>query len=82
MVATLSSFITEATLRPVCLKSGWFSSIRISVVFGFFDFDEINAATTSFSLSYKIKAGRSFVAVKSVNGKEIRTILPFNLGCP
>jgi len=38
----------------------------------------INAATTSLSPSNKTKAGLNFVAVKFVNGKGIRTILPFN----
>ena len=40
--------------------------------------EEINTATTSRSPSNKTKAGLSFAAVKSVNGKWIRTIFPFN----
>lgn len=55
-----------------------FSSTFMSVGFGSCVLEDMNAATTSFSPSCRINAGLSFVAVRSVNGKGIRTILPFN----
>ena len=70
--------MTESSLSPVCLNSGWASTIMMSVVVGFCVLEEMNAATASLSPSNKISAGLSFVAVRLVNGKGIRTILPFN----
>jgi len=40
--------------------------------------EEMNVTTTSFSPSNRTSAGLSFVVVRVVNGKGMRTILPFN----
>jgi hypothetical protein len=47
-------------------------------LFGLADREEIKATITSFSPSYKTRAGLTLAAVKSVNGKGMSTILPFN----
>jgi len=79
MVATLSSFIMDGSFSPVCLNSGWVSLIMMSVGVGFrVSLEEMNATTTSFSPSSITSAGLSFVVVRFVNGKGMRTILPFN----
>jgi hypothetical protein len=51
IVATLSSLMTDASLSPVCLTSGCFSSMIMSVAFGFSVLEDMKAATTSFSPS-------------------------------
>ena len=51
MVATLSSFMTDVSLSPVLLNSGCFSSMSMSVAFGFSVLEDMKAATTSFSPS-------------------------------
>ena len=51
MVATLSSLMTDGSFSPVCLNSGCFSLIVMSVVFGFSVLEDMKAATTSFSPS-------------------------------
>jgi hypothetical protein len=72
IVATLSSFMVDVSLSPVCLNSGVFLLMIMSVDFGLFVFEEMNAATTSFSSSKSIRAGLSLVVVRSVNGKGMR----------
>ena len=50
-VAILSIFRADVSLSPVCLNSGWFLSIIMSVGFGFSVLEDMNATTTSFSPS-------------------------------
>ena len=78
MVAILSSFMTEASLGLVFLNSGCASSIIVSVVFGFCVLEDMNAATAFLSPSNRISMGLSFVVVRFVKGKGMRSILPFN----
>jgi hypothetical protein len=51
MVAILSSLMMDVHLSPVCLNSGRRSSTVISVCFGFSVFEDMKAATMSFSPS-------------------------------
>jgi hypothetical protein len=49
IVATLSSFMVEVSLSPVCLNSTFFSLMVMSTGFGLSVLEEMKATTTSFS---------------------------------
>lgn len=51
MVATLSSFTIDVSLSPVCLNSGCFSSMLMSVGFILSVREDMKATTMSFSPS-------------------------------
>ena len=65
-------------MSPVAVKPVWVLVRKISEMEKLVGiFDDMNARITSFSFSLITSAGLNLDAVRSVNGKGTRTILPF-----
>ena len=75
-VTSLPHLTTELTFSPVALKPGWDAGIDHSVLpSGAVDTEETNATTTSvpWGSGDTTKAGRTFLALRSVNGNGTST---------